>query len=48
MYTVYCFDDGLMDDVEVMTGTLEECRACVAKDEFGELFICDEELNIVK
>lgn len=50
MYTVYCYDDGLMDDVFCMTGTLEECRAYIAGIELmpEEFFIVDEDCEVIE
>ena len=39
MYTVAFYDDGLMDDVKVFVGTLEQCKALIeeeGQDEYDE------------
>jgi len=42
MYSVWTLDGLWLDDVMVFEGTLEECKAYVAEDEF------DEELYILE
>jgi hypothetical protein len=40
MFKVYMYDDGMMDDVMVMQGTLATCQQYVATDDTGDdLFI---------
>lgn len=40
MFTVYMYDDGMMDDVMVMQGTLATCQQYVATDDTeDDLFI---------
>lgn len=39
MFTVYGYDEMVMDDVVVFAGTLEECEAYVGDDE--ELYIVE-------
>lgn len=42
MFTVWTHDDAVVDEVMVFEGTLEECRAYVADDEWGdELYIVE-------
>ena len=36
MYTVYMFDEVVVDDVIVFQGTLEECQEFVAEDAYPE------------
>lgn len=52
MFTVYYYDDGITDDVEVYSGTLEECREFVLENtnEFSEpFFIVDgETLDVIE
>ena len=41
MFTVWMTDDLCCDDVMVFSGTLDECRAYAADDEFDEMYIVE-------
>ena len=36
MYSVYCYNEEMDEEMVVMTGTLAECEAYVAEDEWPE------------
>lgn len=41
MYTVHCYDEFTADEMVVFEGSLAECLAVVADDEFDELYIVE-------